>query len=236
MPSEVAIVAALSNVRDPELDEPITDLGFVSELRVDGPRVDVRLRLPTYFCAPNFAYLMVADARAAVESVPGVERARVALEDHFASDEINSGVDDDREFAETFSGDADGDLVELRSLFDRKAFVMRQGRLCEALIAGGRRAEELAGMRLGELPPMPQTTAYLERRARLGLDLSPHAPLLLRPNGEPITGDDTPRQLRFARTVAISIEGNAGLCRGLLATRYGLAGDIHTPPAQGART
>jgi hypothetical protein len=28
--------------------------------------------------------------------------------------------------------------------------------------------------------------------------------------------------LRFARTVRVSIEGNAGLCRGLLATRYGL--------------
>jgi metal-sulfur cluster biosynthetic enzyme len=227
MPSDAALTAALSRVRDPELDEPITELGFVSELRVDGGRVDVRLRLPTYFCAPNFAYLMVADARAELEAVPGVERAHVALEDHFASDEINGGVDDDQAFAATFPGQAVGGLEELRSIFDRKAFVVRQGRLCEALIAQGRRAEDLPRMRLGELPALPETTEYLERRKRLGLDVTAQAPLLLRPNGEPIDADDAPRQLRFARTVRVSIEGNADLCRGLLATRYDLEG---TPP------
>jgi metal-sulfur cluster biosynthetic enzyme len=224
MPSHAALTTALSRVRDPELDEPITELGFVSELRVDGARVDVRLRLPTYFCAPNFAYLMVADARAELEAVPGVERVRVALEDHFASDEINGGVGDERDFAATFPGEATADLTELRSLFDRKAFVVRQERLCQALITGGRRAEELPQMRLGELPPLPETADYLERRARLGLDVSPRAPLLLRPNGEPIEAGDAPRQLRFARTVRVSIEGNAELCRGLLRTRYDLEG------------
>jgi hypothetical protein len=29
--------------------------------------------------------------------------------------------------------------------------------------------------------------------------------------------------LRFAQTVRVSIDGNAGFCRGLLETRYGLA-------------
>ena len=52
----------------------------------------VRLRLPTYFCAPNFAFLMVADAYDAVSQVDGVRRAEVVLEDHFASDAINGGV------------------------------------------------------------------------------------------------------------------------------------------------
>ena len=33
---------------------------------------EVHLRLPTYFCAPNFAFLMVADAHDAVAAVPGV--------------------------------------------------------------------------------------------------------------------------------------------------------------------
>jgi metal-sulfur cluster biosynthetic enzyme len=224
MPSDAALSTALSRVRDPELDEPITELGFVSELRVDGGRVEVRLRLPTYFCAPNFAYLMVADTRAELEAVPGVERVHVALEDHFASDEINGGVDGDRDFAATFPGEVVGDLTELRSLFDRKAFVVRQERLCQALITRGRRAEELPGMCLGELPALTETTDYLERRTRLGLDVSPQAPLLLRPNGEPIDADDAPRQLRFAQTVRVSIEGNADLCRALLHTRYDLEG------------
>ena len=47
------VLAALDRVRDPELDEPITELGFVSECSVseDG-RASVHLRLPTFFCAP----------------------------------------------------------------------------------------------------------------------------------------------------------------------------------------
>ena len=59
-------------MRDPELDEPITTLGFVASCVVsqDG-RAAVRLRLPTYFCAPNFAFLMVADAYDAVTGGPG---------------------------------------------------------------------------------------------------------------------------------------------------------------------
>ena len=76
------VLDALSGVRDPELDEPITDLEFVSELRLEGDSAFLRLRLPTYFCAPNFAYLMVADAREALLSVPVVETARVVFEDH----------------------------------------------------------------------------------------------------------------------------------------------------------
>src|SRR3954452_17794442 len=109
MPAEAALIEALSQVRDPELDEPITDLGFVSELHVDGPRVRARLRLPTYFCAPNFAYLMVADAQEALAAVDGVHEANVTLDDHFASGEINEGVAARRDFAGTFPGLADDD-------------------------------------------------------------------------------------------------------------------------------
>ncbi len=52
------VLGALSGVRDPELDEPITDLDFVPALEIVDDSVRVRLRLPTYFCAPNFAYLI----------------------------------------------------------------------------------------------------------------------------------------------------------------------------------
>src|ERR1700757_421880 len=91
--STAPLLAALGTVRDPELDEPITSLGFVAACTVspDGD-AEVRLRLPTYFCAPNFAYLMVADAYDAVTAVTGVRTARVLLEDHFAADAINGGV------------------------------------------------------------------------------------------------------------------------------------------------
>src|SRR5207244_7938241 len=83
-----AVTAALSTVRDPELDESIVDLGFVTETSVIDGHAHVRLRLPTYFCAPNFAYLMVADAHDAVSGVPDVESASIVLEDHSASTEI----------------------------------------------------------------------------------------------------------------------------------------------------
>jgi len=233
MAGEAALLEALSQVRDPELDEPIAELGFVSELRLEGGRAYARLRLPTYFCAPNFAYLMVADARAALQAVPGVESASVELEDHFASPEINEGIEAERDFASSFPGQADGELAELRLLFDRKAFVVRQERLCQALMARGIDHEGLSKMRLSDVPAIPEKDACLERRGRLGIDVSPGARLLVRPNGEPIEEREAARQLRFARTVRVSIEGNAELCRGLLQTRYGLADDDAT--TEGAR-
>jgi Iron-sulfur cluster assembly protein len=50
------LLAALATVRDPELDEPITSLGFVAAGRLDADgTAEIRLRPPTYLCAPNFA-------------------------------------------------------------------------------------------------------------------------------------------------------------------------------------
>ena len=222
MPTEAELLDALSDVRDPELDEPITDLDFVSELKIEDGAVNVRLRLPTYFCAPNFAYLMVADAKAAVLSVPGVREARVVLDDHHASSEINAGVNEERGFEGTFPGETEGeDLDELRDIFRRKSFVARQEKLCRTLLAGGYTPAELAEMRLGELPASGITDKYIERRAELGLDVSPGAPLVVDPDGKRVPKEAVVQHLRFARTVRVSIEGNAHHCRGLLAARYG---------------
>jgi metal-sulfur cluster biosynthetic enzyme len=217
------VLDALSDVRDPELDEPITELGFVSGLEIKGEAVNIRLRLPTYFCAPNFAYLMVADAREATLSLPGVRWANVILDDHYASDEINGGVNEGQGFDGAFPGETEGpNLGELRSIFQRKSFVSRQEKLCRALLAGGRTPAELARMQVGDLPPTDETEQYLKRRADLGLDVSPGATLIVDPDGRKVPEEAVVEHLRFARTVRVSIEGNAGLCRDLLATRYGL--------------
>jgi metal-sulfur cluster biosynthetic enzyme len=217
------VLDALSDVRDPELDEPITQLGFVSDLEVKGETVKIRLRLPTYFCAPNFAYLMVADTREAILSVPGVRWANVILDDHYASDEINGGVNEGQGFDGAFPGETEGpNLGELRSIFQRKSFVSRQEKLCRALLAGGRTPAELVRMQVGDLPPTDEAEKYLKRRAELGLDVSPGDPLIVDPDGRKVPEVAVVEHLRFARTVRVSIEGNAGLCRGLLATRYGL--------------
>jgi metal-sulfur cluster biosynthetic enzyme len=215
------VLDALSGVRDPELDEPITELGFVSDLKIEGEAVNIRLRLPTYFCAPNFAYLMVADAKARVLSLPDVERARVVLDDHYASGEINGGVNDERGFDGAFPAETEGpDLEELRAIFRRKSFVARQEKLCRELLSYGRTPAELAGARLGEVPDSEAFERYLERRRELELDVSPGAPLVVDPDGRKVPEEAVVEHLRFARTVRVSIEGNAGLCRGLLATRY----------------
>jgi metal-sulfur cluster biosynthetic enzyme len=216
------VLDALSGVRDPELDEPVTDLGFVSELKVDGDTVGIRLRLPTYFCAANFAYLMVADAKEAALSVPGVRRADVVLEDHYASEELNTGVNAGGGFDDAFPGETEGpDLEELRTIFRRKSFVSRQEQLCRTLLLEGRSPLELAAMRLGDMPPSQDFEQYLERRRELGLDVSEDAPLVVDPDGNRVPEEAVVQHLRFAKTVRVSIEGNAGLCRGLLDVRYG---------------
>jgi metal-sulfur cluster biosynthetic enzyme len=206
------VYAALEQVRDPELDESLPALGFVAGVRISGGTAEVRLRLPTYFCAANFAYLMASDAREAVAALPGVREARVVLEDHYASEEINGGG----AFDDVFDGDGSG-LEDLRALFRRKGFLARQQRLCEALDRG---PEALAAMRLADLPGGEETATYLHRRAELGLDCSPDAPFVVSPVGERVPADAMPGQLRIGRAVRVSLEGNAGLCRGLLATRY----------------
>jgi metal-sulfur cluster biosynthetic enzyme len=212
--------AALATVRDPELDEALTDLGFVESIDVDGRCVRVRLRLPTYFCAPNFAFMMTADARAALEAVPGVGRAEVTLIDHHASDEISSGVANRQGFVETFPGEATDELDRLRRLFVAKAFLARQGRLAGELRRRGLTAMEIASLRVMDLPESDDKSAYLARRAELGLGTSTSAPFLVDAAGRTVTGDAIEPHLRFIRAVALSLETNASFCKGLLATRY----------------
>jgi hypothetical protein len=76
-------------------------------------------------------------------------------------------------------------------------------------------------MRLGDVPLSEEFETYLDRRAELGLDVSQGAPLVVDPAGNTVPEEAVVQHLRFAKTVRVSIEGNAGLCRGLLETRYG---------------
>ena len=227
-----AVMAALAGVRDPELDESVTELGFVDGVIESGGRVVVSLRLPTYFCAPNFAWLMVSDAQAAVQMVPGVREVEVHLVDHFAAEEINEGIGEGQGFGATFGGLADGELDELRETFRRKALAARQDRLCRMLLAGGGSPADLTERRLADLPPGADTDRYLQRRAELGLDVSPEAPFLVDRMGAPVSPERVTPYLRRLRTVAVSIEGNAGFCRGLLATRYPTGPQPAQGPAQ----
>jgi metal-sulfur cluster biosynthetic enzyme len=216
------VLGALAGVRDPELDQNLVELGFVTDVAVDGGDVAVRLRLPTFYCAPNFAFLMVADSRRVIEALDGVDVARIALEDHFTADEINEAVGNDAGFVDAFPGQATAELDDLRILFQRKALTARQGRLCDGLLADGRSEADLVALRLSELPAGVDADRCRELRGELGVDARPDAPAFVTGDGTPVTTADFGRFLRFARLVARSLEGNAHFCRGLLKTRYDL--------------
>jgi metal-sulfur cluster biosynthetic enzyme len=216
------VLDALAGVRDPEIDESLTDLGFVDRVHVDGTSVQVRLRLPTYFCAPNFAYLMAADAVKAVQALPEVDDVTVTLDDHFASDEINGATATGGGFDTAFPGESVGELGELRDLFTRKAFTARQSRVCDALLRAGRTVDELAATRLGALQAGPDVDRCIELREQLGIDARPDSPAFVLADGSPLDAGGLARFVRVARLVRLSLEGNAGFCRSLLATRYGI--------------
>jgi len=232
--SQQRLLAALETVRDPELDEPITSLGFVASCTVsaDGD-AEVRLRLPTYFCAPNFAYLMVADAYDAVSALPGVRLATVVLEDHFASDAINDGVAAQAGFVQSFDGEAVAELDALRAGFLRKAVMAGTDQVCRPLLAAGTDPAALIAMTLGEVPPSRALSRLRERRAELGLPADDDAPLLIDPvTGAAVSADALPLHLRKAKVTRLSIEANSGICRGMLRHRYDTPGQGETEEDQ----
>jgi metal-sulfur cluster biosynthetic enzyme len=220
------ILAALETVRDPELDEPITSLGFVASCTVSAAGdAQVRLRLPTYFCAPNFAFLMVADAYDAVSALDGVRGVDVVLEDHFAAAAINGGVAARAGFARSFDGEAVGELHQLRADFLRKAVMAGTDQVCRPLVEAGADPATLAAMRLGQVPSSRALERLRRRRAELGLPAGDDAPLLIDPaTGAAVARDAVPLHLRRARTTRIGIDANTGICRGMLRHRYGAPG------------
>jgi metal-sulfur cluster biosynthetic enzyme len=209
------VLGALGSVYDPELDEPITALRFVAscEVAADGA-VDVRLRLPTPQCAPNFAYLMAADARDAVLALPGAAEVSVVLEDHYTGAEINAAMGRGGGFAEAFPGETAGELDALRELFRRKALVAREGRLLGSV-------PEPASARLGDLAG-PDAVRCRELRQALAIDASDDAPAFVRGDGTPVPAEELARFARMASLTATSLEANGGVCRSLLSVRYGI--------------
>jgi metal-sulfur cluster biosynthetic enzyme len=221
------VMDALAEVYDPELDEPITRLGFVTscEVGADGD-VEVALRLPTPQCAPNFAFLMAADARRVVRRLPGIREVTIRLEDHYTGDEINAALGRGDGFAGAFPGETvDEDLNSLRELFLRKALVARQSRLCESGLAGGASPAALTARRVADLPDVPDARRCIELRRQLGLPHAPDSPGFVLPSGEPVPAGELTRWLRTARLLRISLEVNGGICRSLLRVHRGVVID-----------
>jgi len=78
MPTPEDVYNALAKVYDPELALPVTDLGLVYDIQVNGKTVDVKMTLTTMGC-PLAGSLTEMARRAVLETVPGVEDVTVEI-------------------------------------------------------------------------------------------------------------------------------------------------------------
>ena len=226
---EAEVLASLATVTDPELDAPVTDLGFVEDVAVgaDGT-VSIDFRLPTFWCAANFAYMMAEDMRDAVSALPWVTRVVPRLQEHMCADQVNRGVAEGLAFGAAFGEAGDDDsLANLRTTFRHKAFQGRQEALLRALLAQGFGKAALVAMTVAELERTTVAGAegaglqrrYLEMRARIGVPADADALAFVTVEGTPLTAAGFDEHLRTLASVRIAMEFNGALCRGLLAAR-----------------
>ena len=224
--------ACLSTVSDPELDESVVELNFVTKAEVDpGNRVHIEFRLPTYWCAANFSFLMADDMRRAVSQLDWVKGVSIRLGEHMFADQINAGLAQGLSFQETFGNEADGSLDELRQGFLVKALQRRQVALLHHLLAAGQPPDSIVGLTLAELSTLPFDAdgetllrRYLERRHVVG-PMRPDASAFIDAEGARLSADGLPRYLTALRRVGVNAEFNSALCRGLLSVRF----DLDTP-------
>ncbi|WP_224332439.1 iron-sulfur cluster assembly protein [Haloprofundus halobius] len=252
-PRRAAVLNALDGVTDPELDRSIVELDYITEIDLGdgdsdaadsgrcGRSVTVNLSLPTAWCSPAFAWLMMVDARAAVESLPGVARARVVLEDHVHETELTEGVNEGQPFAEAFD-DADGDLDAVRRELDGKARIVRQHRALDALLDAGATPAQLVTLSTADVTfdpdgpgsqravvsvadgairlciPRDSLVDYVEKAESVGVDFE-SGPVFRTPEGEPISVDEFELVRRRGRLASVNMRGQGGVCAQLHESR-----------------
>jgi len=219
--------AALERVTDPEIDESVTKLEFVTRVEIeDGSRVRIEFRLPTYWCAPNFAFLMASDMRDTVEDLPWVEGASVELLDHFSATLINRSVALKQDFRDAFPGETDGDLSQIRRLFLGKSYQRRQELLMRHALRSGIEASWLTRATLRELRELPldeegvslrNLYVFAWRRIHIGSDDEQLAFMTI--DRGPLNLDELKDYLRLVAGVRRTADFNGLICRGLLAAR-----------------
>ncbi|MBZ9709726.1 iron-sulfur cluster assembly protein [Mesorhizobium sp. ESP7-2] len=220
----------LGEVNDPELDEPITEMGFVERAAMasDGS-VEIDFRLPTYWCSPNFAFLMLDGVRKALDQLSWSPAYRVKLHDHMFAEEVNRGMEAGKTFSVIFADLAgDQDLDALRETFRMKAFKRRQEAVLRGLRQRGLTDREIVGMELpaydvARFEPGEATKQKPRYRAAL-LERFPDRraddPVFVTWEGQHIPPGALGAHLAELRGVRVNMEFNGALCRGLKQTRY----------------
>ncbi|MGT2467158.1 iron-sulfur cluster assembly protein [Mesorhizobium sp.] len=220
----------LGEVNDPELDEPITEMGFVERAEVkDDGSVEVDFRLPTYWCSPNFAFLMLDGVRTTLDRLSWSPAYGVKLHDHMFADEVNRGIEAGKTFGDIFAElAADTDLGAVRETFRMKAFKRRQEAVLCGLRQYGLTDREIVGM---DLPAYdvarlePGEAAKQKPRYRAALlerfpDRRTDGPVFVTWEERHIPPDALSAYLAELRGVRVNMEFNGALCRGLKQTRY----------------
>ncbi len=218
------VLARLARVVDPELDETVTELGFVTDVRIDAAGVvQVDFRLPTYWCAANFAFLMAEDMRRETMALPWVTRAEIRLGEHMYAEKINRGMSGGLSFQEAFGEEAAGGLEALRRTFLVKAFQRRQLALLRHLQDCGHHAAAIVAMSRTDLAALPLVpdgqvlrARYLDRRDVI--DLAELA--FVDADGGALQAAELPAYLTGLARVGINTEFNGAICRGLMAVRF----------------
>ncbi len=228
---ELEVWSCLDQVTDPELDEPVTDMGFIElvEVDLDMKTVEVEFRLPTYWCSPNFAFLMAFDIRSEVSKMKWVHNVKVTLNDHCFADRVNAGVNGNRNFSDVFAEYCEGgDLNAVRIKFLEKAFMRRQETVLLALEERAYSCAQIVDMTLGAFDAITfetgeeakQKPRYRSLLLSRGLAERPDDPAFVTWGGERLTADGLKEYLAKLRGVRINMEFNGALCRGLQASRY----------------
>jgi metal-sulfur cluster biosynthetic enzyme len=221
--------SALGTVTDPEIDESVTSLEFVTSVRIEsGNKVHIEFRLPTYWCAPNFAFLMASDMRDAVAELPWVENVTVGLLDHFSAHLINRSVALRQDFRDAFPGETDDDLSEIRKKFLGKAFERRQELLVRNLLANGYPAPWITRTSLHELMHLPLgdegaglRNLYLFIWRKIHHEWTEETLAFTTVDGNPLNPDAFTAYLRKLASVRRNAQFNGFICRSLLAARNG---------------
>jgi metal-sulfur cluster biosynthetic enzyme len=226
---EAEVLAALSPVTDPELDESVVDLGFIARVAVTGSRAAVDFRLPTFWCSANFAWIMAEDMKRALAALPWLSGSDVRLIDHFASKKVSDGVAAGRSFREAFGDEAAANLGAIRETFRRKAFLGRMARLIELLRERGWSDARIAAATVADIDRIAEgagedaaataAARYLELRAVYGGPAAPTDAAFRTPDGAAIPVADLPAWLRDIRMTRRGVEANGEMCRILLKAR-----------------
>ncbi len=241
--TEAMVYTAIADVLDPELDESLVKLGFIDRVQVADADITLRFKLPTYWCAPNFAYLMAADLRDRVHAIPGVRSVQILLLDHCADEEVSKGVNANKSFVEAFPDEAEDNLEELRLTFLRKGFLTRQDTLLRALLKVGLDEATLLALKIADLTieeatqrvliltPQQQVvilkqaartaTSYLRRARTLGIAQTAQDLLFTDEHGQAITPGTLQSYLRQSRSIRMNIMFNTVFCVDMFQTRYG---------------